>query len=129
MKNIGIFLKDGEEDDEEDEKENEPTPTPILGRGKRTAVLDSKLRVTREYPYYVLFVPILSVLIQFSLSQQPLYSSSSEIPNAQLNGLISYVCCSARFVGRGKEEAASERVGRAVERGSQAKIGSAVRRQ
>ncbi|BES95500.1 FACT complex subunit (SPT16/CDC68) [Nesidiocoris tenuis] len=44
MKNIGIFLKDGEEDDEEDEKENEPTPTPILGRGKRTAVLDSKLR-------------------------------------------------------------------------------------
>lgn len=45
MKNIGIFLKDGEEDEDEEEKENEPAPTPILGRGKRTAVLDSKLRV------------------------------------------------------------------------------------
>ncbi|XP_014244216.1 FACT complex subunit spt16 isoform X2 [Cimex lectularius] len=44
MKNIGIFLKDGEEDEDEEEKENEPTPTPVLGRGKRTAVLDSKLR-------------------------------------------------------------------------------------
>lgn len=44
MKNIGIFLKDGEEDEDEEEKENEPAPTPILGRGKRTAVLDSKLR-------------------------------------------------------------------------------------
>lgn len=45
MKNIGIFLKDGEEDDEEDEKENEPEPVQ-LGRGnRRTAVLDSKLRV------------------------------------------------------------------------------------
>ncbi|KAL1140968.1 hypothetical protein AAG570_000894 [Ranatra chinensis] len=43
LKNIGIFLKDGEEDDEE-EKENEPEATPILGRGKRSAVLDSKLR-------------------------------------------------------------------------------------
>ncbi|XP_057672853.1 FACT complex subunit spt16 [Diorhabda carinulata] len=44
MKNIGIFLKDdsdGEENDEE--KENTPK-TEILGRGKRTAVLDSKLR-------------------------------------------------------------------------------------
>uniref|UniRef100_A0A0A9XBE9 FACT complex subunit n=1 Tax=Lygus hesperus TaxID=30085 RepID=A0A0A9XBE9_LYGHE len=45
MKNIGIFLKDGEEEDEEDEKENEPAPpTTTFGRGKRTAVLDSKLR-------------------------------------------------------------------------------------
>ncbi|KAK9503561.1 hypothetical protein O3M35_010094 [Rhynocoris fuscipes] len=45
MKNIGIFLKDGEEDEEEEEKENDRAPTPILGRGnRRTAVLDSKLR-------------------------------------------------------------------------------------
>lgn len=44
MKNIGVFLKDGEEDEDEEEKENEPVHQPILGRGKRTAVLDSKLR-------------------------------------------------------------------------------------
>ncbi|XP_063359714.1 FACT complex subunit spt16 [Cydia amplana] len=40
IKNIGIFLKDDDED-EEDEKENK---TEILGRGKRTAVIESKLR-------------------------------------------------------------------------------------
>lgn len=48
IKNVGIFVKDeGDEDDEEEEeKENEPkSEPPILGRGKRTAVLDSKLRV------------------------------------------------------------------------------------
>lgn len=44
LKSIGIFVKDDNEEDEEDEKENEPKPEPILGRGKRTAVLDSKLR-------------------------------------------------------------------------------------
>lgn len=44
MKNIGIFLKDeSDEDDNDEEKENTPK-TEILGRGKRTAVLDSKLR-------------------------------------------------------------------------------------
>lgn len=51
IKNIAIFLKDeddDEDDDEEkdDEKENEPKQEPIVGRGKRTAVLESKLRVT-----------------------------------------------------------------------------------
>lgn len=46
IKNVGIFVKDeGDEDDEEEEKENEPKSQPIMGRGKRTAVLDSKLRV------------------------------------------------------------------------------------
>ncbi|XP_053625749.1 FACT complex subunit spt16 isoform X3 [Plodia interpunctella] len=40
IKNIGIFLKDDDEDEEE-EKENK---TEILGRGKRTAVIESKLR-------------------------------------------------------------------------------------
>lgn len=44
MKNIGVFLKDGEEDEDEEEKENEPVNEPIMGRGKRSAVLDSKLR-------------------------------------------------------------------------------------
>lgn len=41
IKNIGIFLKDDDEDDDEEEKENK---TEILGRGKRTAVIESKLR-------------------------------------------------------------------------------------
>ncbi|XP_064071632.1 FACT complex subunit spt16 isoform X2 [Vanessa tameamea] len=40
IKNIGIFLKDDDEEEEE-EKENK---TEILGRGKRTAVMESKLR-------------------------------------------------------------------------------------
>ncbi|XP_057320695.1 FACT complex subunit spt16 isoform X1 [Microplitis mediator] len=44
VKNIGIYLKDEEEDEEEGSgKENEPKPE-ILGRGKRTAVIESKLR-------------------------------------------------------------------------------------
>ncbi|KAK0081424.1 hypothetical protein PV325_012213 [Microctonus aethiopoides] len=44
VKNIGIFLKDEEEDEEEESgKENTPKPE-ILGRGKRTAVIESKLR-------------------------------------------------------------------------------------
>ncbi|KAK0174573.1 hypothetical protein PV327_010331 [Microctonus hyperodae] len=44
VKNIGIYLKDEEEDEEEESgKENTPKPE-ILGRGKRTAVIESKLR-------------------------------------------------------------------------------------
>lgn len=44
LKNIGIFLKDdSEEEDNEEEKENTPKPE-IMGRGKRTAVIESKLR-------------------------------------------------------------------------------------
>ncbi|CAL7935430.1 unnamed protein product [Xylocopa violacea] len=44
VKNIGIFVKDEEDEEEEGSgKENEPKPE-ILGRGKRTAVIESKLR-------------------------------------------------------------------------------------
>lgn len=44
LKNIGIFLKDdSEEEDNEEEKENTPKPE-IMGRGKRTTVIESKLR-------------------------------------------------------------------------------------
>ncbi|XP_015121822.1 FACT complex subunit spt16 isoform X2 [Diachasma alloeum] len=44
MKNIGIYVKDEEEEEEEESgKENEPKPE-ILGRGKRSAVIESKLR-------------------------------------------------------------------------------------
>ena len=41
IKNIAIFLKDAESED--DEKENLPEPE-TLGRGRRTAVIDQKLR-------------------------------------------------------------------------------------
>lgn len=48
IKNIGVFLKDESEEEENDEeKENTPKPE-ILGRGKRTAVIESKLR--SEHP-------------------------------------------------------------------------------
>ncbi|KAL7294303.1 hypothetical protein TKK_0012316 [Trichogramma kaykai] len=43
IKNIGIFLKDEEEEEEDSGKENEPKHE-LLGRGKRTAVIESKLR-------------------------------------------------------------------------------------
>lgn len=44
IKNIGIFLKDeSEEEDNDEEKENTPK-SEVLGRGKRSAVLESKLR-------------------------------------------------------------------------------------
>jgi len=46
IKNIAIYLNDNDEDEEEDdEKENEPKQEPIVSRGKRTAVLESKLRM------------------------------------------------------------------------------------
>ncbi|XP_033331840.1 SPT16 homolog, facilitates chromatin remodeling subunit dre4 isoform X1 [Megalopta genalis] len=45
VKNVGIFVKDEEEEEEEGSgKENEPKPEMPLGRGKRTAVIESKLR-------------------------------------------------------------------------------------
>ncbi|ROT64052.1 putative FACT complex subunit spt16 isoform X2 [Penaeus vannamei] len=43
LKNIGVFLKDDDDDGEEEEDEKEDT-SELLGRGKRTAILDSKLR-------------------------------------------------------------------------------------
>ncbi|GJQ84567.1 putative FACT complex subunit [Trypoxylus dichotomus] len=45
IKNVGIFLKDESDEEEEDDEEKENAPKPeILGRGKRTAVIESKLR-------------------------------------------------------------------------------------
>lgn len=46
MKNIGIFLRDNEEgdDDEEDEEQDTENGQEILGRGKRSTVLETKLR-------------------------------------------------------------------------------------
>ncbi|XP_063216502.1 FACT complex subunit spt16 isoform X2 [Bacillus rossius redtenbacheri] len=45
MKNIGIFLKDDDEEEEEElETEKKKKEPEILGRGKRSTVLDSKLR-------------------------------------------------------------------------------------
>lgn len=61
VKNIAIYLnEDDDEDEEDDEKENEPTQEPIVGRGKRTAVLDSKLRV--NYVYVLLYFYVLKYL-------------------------------------------------------------------
>lgn len=46
MKNIGIFLRDNEdgEEDEEDEEQDTENGQEFLGRGKRSTVLDTKLR-------------------------------------------------------------------------------------
>ncbi|XP_031631235.1 FACT complex subunit spt16 isoform X2 [Contarinia nasturtii] len=46
MKNIGIFLRDNEEgeEDEEDEEQDAENGQEILGRGKRSTVLETKLR-------------------------------------------------------------------------------------
>lgn len=46
IKNIGIFLRDNEEgeEDEEDEEQDTEGGKEILGRGKRSTVLDTKLR-------------------------------------------------------------------------------------
>lgn len=63
IKNIGIFVKDEGDEDEEEEKENEPKSEPILGRGKRTAVLDSKLRVCY---FFYLFKQLLFIELNSS---------------------------------------------------------------
>uniref|UniRef100_A0A1L8E2L1 FACT complex subunit n=1 Tax=Nyssomyia neivai TaxID=330878 RepID=A0A1L8E2L1_9DIPT len=44
IKNIGIFLKDDEEDDDEEEEKSSEKAPEILGRGKRSTVLENKLR-------------------------------------------------------------------------------------
>ena len=47
VKNIGIFLKDeDEEDEEEPERPVEETKPEMFGRGKRSAVIENKLRVS-----------------------------------------------------------------------------------
>ncbi|KAK8785282.1 hypothetical protein V5799_008353, partial [Amblyomma americanum] len=52
LKNIAIFIKDEEEEEEEEEEEKEgktKEEEPILGRGgRRTAILDSKLRTEQS---------------------------------------------------------------------------------
>lgn len=50
INHVGIFLKDENEDDDDDDDEGDKAeesgkPDQLLGRGRRTAVLDSKLRV------------------------------------------------------------------------------------
>lgn len=49
IKNIGIFLRDNEDGDEEDdEEEDNDKGQEILGRGKRSTVLDTKLRTEQN---------------------------------------------------------------------------------
>lgn len=47
LKNIGIFLKDDNDEDNEPEKPSEEINPEMFGRGKRSAVLENKLRVSR----------------------------------------------------------------------------------
>jgi len=44
IKNIGIFLKNESEEEEEEEEDRNESRNEIVGRGKRTAILDTKLR-------------------------------------------------------------------------------------
>lgn len=49
INHVGIFLKDedeGEEEEEDDDKDDRAKQQQLMGRGRRTAVLDSKLRVS-----------------------------------------------------------------------------------
>lgn len=48
VKNIGIFLRDNEGEDEEEEEEETEKGQEILGRGKRSTVLDTKLRTEQN---------------------------------------------------------------------------------
>ncbi|CAL4122106.1 unnamed protein product, partial [Meganyctiphanes norvegica] len=43
LKNVGVFLKEDDDDDEEEEEEEKDEPE-VLGRGRRTALVESKLR-------------------------------------------------------------------------------------
>lgn len=45
IKNIGIFLKNESEEEDEEEEDRTESRNEIMGRGKRTAILDTKLRV------------------------------------------------------------------------------------
>ncbi|XP_050691706.1 FACT complex subunit spt16-like isoform X2 [Eriocheir sinensis] len=45
LRNVGVFLKDDDDDEgDEEEEQSKGDTSGILGRGKRTAILDSKLR-------------------------------------------------------------------------------------
>lgn len=61
-------MKDDDDEEEEEEKENEPIPENLTRRGRRTAVLDSKLRVLykEEKKLYVFFVKLYSNFYLFS---------------------------------------------------------------
>ena len=49
IKNIGIFLKNESEEEEEEEEDRNESRNEIVGRGKRTAILDTKLRVQHYF--------------------------------------------------------------------------------
>lgn len=73
MKNVSVFLKDNsdEEEEEESDKDNEATTEQIMGRGKRTAVLDSKLRVCFRIVFNIVkhldvFLRQSQLIVQFS---------------------------------------------------------------
>ncbi|XP_071546474.1 FACT complex subunit spt16-like [Panulirus ornatus] len=44
LKNVGVFLKDDDDDGDDEEEDVKEDTSELLGRGKRTAILDSKLR-------------------------------------------------------------------------------------
>ncbi|KAG7162668.1 FACT complex subunit spt16-like 2 [Homarus americanus] len=44
LKNVGVFLKDDDDGDDDEEEDTKEDTSELLGRGKRTAILDSKLR-------------------------------------------------------------------------------------
>lgn len=44
LKNVGVFLKEDDDDDEEEEEDDKPQEEEVLGRGRRTAIVESKLR-------------------------------------------------------------------------------------
>ncbi|CAG0919160.1 unnamed protein product [Notodromas monacha] len=44
LKNVGIFVQDGEEEDDDSNKENNEAESELLGRGKRNAILEKKFR-------------------------------------------------------------------------------------
>ncbi|KAG0726841.1 FACT complex subunit spt16 [Chionoecetes opilio] len=44
LKNVGVFLKDDDDEGDEEEEEHKGDTRDLLGRGKRTAIIDSKLR-------------------------------------------------------------------------------------
>lgn len=98
IKNIGIFLKDDDDEEEEEEKENEPISENLSRRGRRTAVLDSKLRV----------------IVNFKLIYKANGNASLLILALLLSLLIVSNVPPARYFGGRKKKATSEGIGVAV---------------
>jgi len=44
LKNVGVFLKEDDDEDDDDEEDDDKQEEQVLGRGRRTAIVDSKLR-------------------------------------------------------------------------------------